>query len=70
MDFKDPKTYGRIVLGGGITILVGGFVLPYTNTWFSFIPQTFALGGVTLHQAIAYGVGFTLGTMANDQLLK
>ena len=70
MDFKDWKTYGRIVLGGGITVIVGGFVLPYANTWLSFIPQTVALLGVTLHKAIAYGVGFTLGMMANDKLLK
>lgn len=70
-DFKNPKLYLRAVLGGGVTGVIGGILLPYANTYITFIPQIkLLLEGLTPHFLVAYGVGYLIADKINMKLIK
>ena len=70
-DFKNPKLYLRALLGGTITGVVGGMLLPIAKTWITFIPQIkLLLDGLTPHFLVAYGVGYLIADKINTKFIK
>lgn len=64
----------RAILGGAVTALVGGFLLPQLLTLLTFVPTATPwsqwLPLLTYHAIIAYGIGFMLADFINENLIN
>lgn len=71
-DFKNWKLYGRVILGGSITLIIGSYLTPTINALLKFIPQNTLNNflGLTPHIVIAYAIGFFIGDQINEKFLK
>jgi len=64
----------RAILGGSITFVAGSFLLTYVLQLLAFIPTATPwsqwLPDLTYHAMIAYGLGFMLADLINENLIN
>lgn len=62
---------GRAGVGGAITAVVGTYLVPVANAFFTFIPQTnLLISGLTPHVVVAYGTSYAIADWVNQRWLK
>lgn len=65
------KMVWRSLVGGGITAVVGTYLVPVMNQLLAFVPQTkLLIQGLTPHVLLAYGLAFALADWINNKWIR